>query len=366
MPEPPDSSEPPGELPLSLEPIKGWRTWHLRRYGSRLRLVSITRPVVWPPLESMRSECASCRTKGPGVSCSCGLYAASTFEHLRASGLFFPTTSVVGVIAMWGRVVEHEMGARSRLAYPARMRLACAPCLRTGAGGVVPTVVREDETGGMVAVCARHPSSGSGVFHSAKTIQSVLLSTYAVDLLPEAELLPEAQLRKEIDLPRAPVSGSMKPVPLLRPPPPVRAGSMAVRVVGFVLWQLMRLAMVVMVLGALLGRSGADHPSPSKIDVPLFVPANSVSTLTQGLQFGDLSAPKSRTSGREFRRLLRAGPRLFEHRFKRSCAPASRIEWRDGATRTAGPGQARLRGTRCVFWPGAANPFGPPYPWQYP
>ena len=363
MPEPPDSSEPPGGPPLSLEPIRGWRTWHLRRYGSRLRLVSITRPVVWPPLESMRSECASCRAEGPGVSCSCGLYAASTFEDLRASGLFFPSTSVVGVISMWGRVVEHDLGARSRLAYPARVRLACAPCLLAGASGVVPTVVREDETGGMVAVCARHPLSGSGVFHSAKTIQSVLLSTYAVELLPEAALLLEAQPPKKIDLPGPPVGGSMKPVPLLRPPAPVRVARMAVRVVGFALWQLMRLAVVVIVLGALLGRSGVDHPSPSQIGAPAFVPANPANP---GLQFGDLSAPKPRSSGREFRRLLRAGPRPFGHPFKRSCASWSRIEWRDGATRTAGPGQARLMGTRCVFWPGGTNPFGPPYPWQYP
>ena len=136
---------------------------------------------------------------------------------------------------------------------------------------------------------------------------------------------------------------------------------------GLALRQFFYFVMAVMVLGALFGRSGADdHPSPSKIDAPAFVPANPASTLTQGLQFGDLSAPKSRTSGREFRRLLRAGPRPFGHPFKRSCASWSRIEWRDGATRTAGPGQARLMGTRCVFWPGGTNPFGPPYPWQYP
>ena len=24
------------------------------------------------------------------------------------------------------------------------------------------------------------------------------------------------------------------------------------------------------------------------------------------------------------------------------------------------------QGTRCVFWPGGTNPFGPPYPWQFP
>ena len=129
---------------------------------------------------------------------------------------------------------------------------------------------------------------------------------------------------------------------------------MSVRVVGFVLWQLMRFVMVVMVLGALLDRSGVDHPSTSQIDAPVFVPATPAN---QGLQFGDLSASKPRTSSRELRRLLRAGPRLLEHPFKRSCAASSRIEWRDGATRTGGSGLARLMGTRCVFRPGGTNPF---------
>ena len=52
--------------------------------------------------------------------------------------------SVVGTVSMWGRVIEHTRGARSRFAYPARLRLVCGPCLAVGAGAVTPVRVLGD------------------------------------------------------------------------------------------------------------------------------------------------------------------------------------------------------------------------------
>ena len=185
--------EPP-ELPLSAEPTLGWRTWVLRRDEGSLTLVSVMRPTRWPQQKAMRSECPSCGSSGPGAACSCGIYASSSPKNLGASGAFTAETSVVGAIAMWGRVIEHDRGTRARFAYPARLCLVCATCLQMGGGGVAPTVVSEDLAGGLVAYCGRHSLNRVGELHEAKTVQSELLSAYAVDLLPRERVIDSLKI----------------------------------------------------------------------------------------------------------------------------------------------------------------------------
>jgi hypothetical protein len=89
----------------------------------------------------------------------------------------------VGAIAMWGTVVEHERGARSRFAYPARLRLVCGPCLASGAGAVDPMSV-VDANGSLIAVCIRHRLGVRGPARPADRVQAELLSAYCVDLMP--------------------------------------------------------------------------------------------------------------------------------------------------------------------------------------
>ena len=83
---------------------------------------------------------------------------------------------------MWGTVVEHARGARAETSYPARLRLACAPCLVAGRGAIDSGVRRRDDE--LVAVCLRHAFGASGPRVSASDVQAELLSTYAVDLMP--------------------------------------------------------------------------------------------------------------------------------------------------------------------------------------
>ena len=115
------------EPPFSIEPVVGWRVWRLVRIRGRLALRSIAHDVVWKPDQVMHATCgrSSVGHRSPGDGCTCGLYATSTPEALARAGVFNPAIGVVGAIAMWGRVVEHARGARSELAYPARLRLGC-------------------------------------------------------------------------------------------------------------------------------------------------------------------------------------------------------------------------------------------------
>jgi len=82
---------------------------------------------------------------------------------------------------MWGTLVEHARGARSRYAYPSRLRLVCSPCLQLGSI-VDPVTV----AGGacLIPLCDRHWRSRGEGHRSATAVQAEVLSAYGVDLLP--------------------------------------------------------------------------------------------------------------------------------------------------------------------------------------
>jgi hypothetical protein len=80
-------------------------------------------------------------------------------------------------------VVEHASGARSEIAYPARLRLVCAVCLHEGRGGVQPAVV-VDSGPALRALCRRHSFGRSGTSRPARQVQQEMLSTYGVEVMP--------------------------------------------------------------------------------------------------------------------------------------------------------------------------------------
>ncbi|MGZ4149036.1 MAG: hypothetical protein ACXVQJ_03240 [Actinomycetota bacterium] len=171
----------PVDPPLSAEPELGWRVWRLERRAGALTLVSVTRDDAWPAQEPIRAACHRGHA-APFQGCTCGIYAACSPEDLGAIGILQPSTAVVGALAMWGTVVEHQRGARSSVAYPARLRLVCGACLASGAGAV-DAVSATDRGGSVVAGCHRHRPVGAGT-RTPDDLQAELLSTYAVDLLP--------------------------------------------------------------------------------------------------------------------------------------------------------------------------------------
>ena len=52
----------------------------------------------------------------PQSTCTCGVYAAKSLDHLRKIGL--DRFGVLGEVNLWGPVIEHELGCRARFAYP--------------------------------------------------------------------------------------------------------------------------------------------------------------------------------------------------------------------------------------------------------
>jgi hypothetical protein len=170
---------------LSTEPVIGWRVWRLHAGHDGPRLMSVTRPYVWPGAEPMRAKCdlSHGSRPTPDVRCTCGVYAAATPDALSRVQVLSGDASVVGAIAMWGTVVEHTRGARSSFAYPARLRLVCATCLRRGRGAIQPTVVRRADSE-LVAYCARHAVARRGDLRPAAELEAELLGVYGVEPMP--------------------------------------------------------------------------------------------------------------------------------------------------------------------------------------
>jgi EAL domain-containing protein (putative c-di-GMP-specific phosphodiesterase class I) len=191
--------------PLSIEPIIGWRVWSLHEVQGQIRLGSIARSHVWPAGEVFHATCVIGGKHGlrvPHESCSCGIYAASSPEHLARSGALTSSASAVGAIAMWGTVVEHTQGARSQFAYPARLRLICATCVSEGRGGVAASVVVGSGSA-LSARCGRHAIGRTGPRRKAAEVEAALLSSYRVELLPQERVSsalkkpPEPRYRRD-------------------------------------------------------------------------------------------------------------------------------------------------------------------------
>lgn len=176
---------------VAVEPIEAWRAWSLtgRRDGSRLRLRPIAgRSHPWPPMREAEARCRLARMhEAPNPDCSCGLHGVRDIEFLRHA----KSPAVVGTVAMWGRVVEHEHGYRAQFAYPQRLHLVCHLCLwRSGLAAPRPRLVVRLRGGKLVPLCAEHADVSRrhgfpvAEWRSAREVEGALLSTYAVDLLP--------------------------------------------------------------------------------------------------------------------------------------------------------------------------------------
>lgn len=173
------------------EPVHAWRTWTLwgSRDGREVRLLPIAgdgKP--WP---SMRPATASCARRRrhvvPGLGCTCGLHGVPEPDALRRTR----DPAVLGTVALWGRVVEHEHGYRASLAYPQRLQLVCYLCFslwgRRPPGGC--EIVVRHRGGRMVPLCGPHLELSRRYGYriarvlAAAPVESTLLATYAVDPL---------------------------------------------------------------------------------------------------------------------------------------------------------------------------------------
>lgn len=140
--------------PDFIEPVVGWRLWHVAERDGALRLVSPLYRTTWPT----RRELVACCRRGmesglslywPGIrrhppphpGCRCGIYGSQTPAQaaMYLSGFFKQREDVVhrvlGTVSLWGTVVECERGWRASHAYPVRIYV---PERRTGGEAVPP------------------------------------------------------------------------------------------------------------------------------------------------------------------------------------------------------------------------------------
>ena len=192
------------EVPTFAEAVTAWRGWSVVEVDGEFRLSSLTRPEVWTPRAPHAASCPKGRTPTPQRRCRCGVYAAISPEAL--AGLLSLPGGVVGEVSLWGRVIEHGRGYRAQVAYPARLGLVCAACLAEGSGRRADAVQRVPVAGRirLVPWCAQHAPPTART--SARSVESSLLSVYAVDPIAEeliARIKGSASMRRSGDAPPA-------------------------------------------------------------------------------------------------------------------------------------------------------------------
>lgn len=180
----------PLPVETSTEPVVAWRAWALtgRRDGSRLLLRPVAgRSDPWLPGRPTEAACRVARFhEAPHPECSCGLHGTHGLDLLRRTRC----PAVLGRVALWGRVIEHDLGFRARFGYPQRLRLICQFCFwQWGPGRGEPALVGWFPKDHLVPMCEAHVDVAarygmrSRAFLPAGQIYQSLRATYAVDPL---------------------------------------------------------------------------------------------------------------------------------------------------------------------------------------
>ena len=198
-----------GALPVShqADPIEGWRIWNLAldEHGGPVLRPAGSGVDAWEPRVAQEARCAVPvlltigigRHRAPDPRCRCGIYASRSLADFERPRPAWPPPTVVGTVALWGTVIEHERGWRAQHAYPARLRLVCPMCAWFEPGPGTPEVVHTF-AGLLYALCALH-RGGIQVPDGRRTqrtpidparLQEELLDAYAVDLLPAEAVAP--------------------------------------------------------------------------------------------------------------------------------------------------------------------------------
>jgi hypothetical protein len=178
------------ETMVSTEPILAWRAWALtgRRDGTDLLLRPVAgRSRPWRPLEPAEAACKHARLHAaPNVDCSCGLHGTHEAEVLRHTRC----PAVFGRVALWGRVIEHDLGFRAQYGYPQRLGLICQFCFwQWGLLGASPSVVGWFAREELVPFCWPHLELAARYgmeprrLLPAHEVDLSLRETYAVDAL---------------------------------------------------------------------------------------------------------------------------------------------------------------------------------------
>jgi hypothetical protein len=174
----------------AVEPVLAWRTWKLtgRRDGTGLRL----RPVAgharaWPVMRATEAVCRLGRMHAaPNVDCTCGVHGTHEPDVLRRT----KSPAVLGRVALWGRVIEHDLGFRAQFGYPQRLALVCFLCFwRWGERRCHADVVAAFGRKTLIPLCDEHlrVAARYGMVPAARLdagpVEQALRSAYVVDAL---------------------------------------------------------------------------------------------------------------------------------------------------------------------------------------
>lgn len=123
-------------VPDAIEPAYGYRVWLVE--GNRI--YSLNHQSLWQPGAPLEAYCERDH-EPPGEGCSCGIYAAATFNRLydmgytAQTGLFAARSDQIvfaGKVKLWGGIIPGTVGWRAQFAYPAKFLIpySCARLAR--------------------------------------------------------------------------------------------------------------------------------------------------------------------------------------------------------------------------------------------
>lgn len=114
------------EIPDSIEPILAYRVWPVQP-DNPLTLTSIATETQWPDEGPLKAQClihrvsfymAEQKHTAPAKACTCGIWALKDYHDVY-SVTFNGYPKVFGMVFLWGRVIEGDVGYRAEFAKPA-------------------------------------------------------------------------------------------------------------------------------------------------------------------------------------------------------------------------------------------------------
>jgi hypothetical protein len=178
-------------IPDVIEPITAWRAWALAEASDGAPEL---RPIIysgetWPAGEVAQAKCPPHAASGhrpPEADCSCGLYAVDGLDRLPA--VTGRDVTVIGSVALWGTIVEHDSGFRAERAYPTTLRLVCGPCWEAGVFSPEVRGTTRTARGTLLALCERHARGAVGSEPEPAMLERRLLLSYAVERVSEGSV----------------------------------------------------------------------------------------------------------------------------------------------------------------------------------
>jgi hypothetical protein len=127
-------------IPDLIEPLEAWRVWRVGMCQGRIVLKSLFSGAVWEPAVPLTALCTGVHRPRwrpwrlqptdhavPALECHCGIYGVRTVAAARpyidCAPFPYRDDRVIGRVALWGDVVEGDLGWRASQAYPVELFL---------------------------------------------------------------------------------------------------------------------------------------------------------------------------------------------------------------------------------------------------